>query len=77
MRNLKPGNEYQPAARTAQVSSIHDVFREDTSPSVASEWVKTSVNLRPDMRRRLKRYAAEHDVRIQDVIDTALNEYLR
>lgn len=40
------------------------------------EWSKTSVSMRPETRRRLKTYAAAHDMRIQEVIDLALEAYL-
>ena len=39
-------------------------------------WVKTSVSLRAETRRRLKTYAAEHDIRIQEVMEDALTSYL-
>lgn len=39
-------------------------------------WVKTSVSMRPETRRRLKTYAAENDMRIQEVIEEALASYL-
>ena len=40
------------------------------------EWVKTSVSLRTSTRRRLKLFAIEHDTRIQQVIEDALDAYL-
>ena len=45
-------------------------------PNAAEGWVKTSVSLRASTRRRLKTFAAEHDMRIQEVIDAALETYL-
>ncbi len=42
----------------------------------AEGWVKTSVSLRASTRRRLKAWAAEHDMRIQEVVDAALETYL-
>lgn len=39
-------------------------------------WVKTSVSMRPETRRRLKTYAAEHDMRIQEAIEKAVNLFL-
>ncbi len=38
--------------------------------------MKTSVSLRASTRRRLKTFAAEHDMRIQEVVDSALETYL-
>lgn len=50
--------------------------RKVEKPESAGEWVKTSVSLRASTRRRLKLFAAEHDQRIQEVIDAALEAYL-
>lgn len=69
MKNLS----FAPAKRTAAVSTIDDVFRTEKS---SEEWVKTSVNMRPDMRIRVKIYAVEHGMKIQDVVDAALSDYL-
>lgn len=44
--------------------------------SSGEEWVKTSVSLRVSTRRRLKLFAVEHDTRIQQVIEDALDAYL-
>ena len=61
---------FRPAARTRSVSGMADVFRSDQT----GEWSKTSVSMRPETRRRT--YAAAHDMRIQEVIDLALEAYL-
>ena len=45
-------------------------------PNDAEGWVKTSVSLRASTRRRLKTFAAEHDMRIQEVLEDALDAYL-
>ena len=50
--------------------------RRAVKPSDAEGWVKTSVSLRASTRRRLKAWAAEHDMRIQEVVDAALETYL-
>lgn len=50
--------------------------RKTVKPNDAEGWVKTSVSLRASTRRRLKTFAAEHDMRIQEVIDAALETYL-
>lgn len=74
MRNL--GN-YTPAARTSHVHGMSDVFRApDGGRGRGERWVKTSVSLRADTCMRLKRYAAAHDMKLQDVIDEALDKYL-
>ena len=38
--------------------------RRAVKPNDAEGWVKTSVSLRASTRRRLKAWAAEHDMRI-------------
>ena len=45
-------------------------------PNDTDGWVKTSVSLRASTRRRLKTWAAEHDMRIQEVLEDALDAYL-
>lgn len=45
--------------------------RKTVKPSDAEGWVKTSVSLRASTRRRLKTFAAEHDMRIREVVDAA------
>ncbi|MFR8458378.1 MAG: chromosome partitioning protein ParA [Bifidobacterium bifidum] len=50
--------------------------RKDEKPESGEGWVKTSVSLRASTRRRLKAWAAEHDMRIQEVVDAALETYL-
>lgn len=50
--------------------------RKTVKPNDVEGWVKTSVSLRASTRRRLKTFAAEHDMRIQEVIDAALETYL-
>ena len=50
--------------------------RRAVKPSDAEGWVKTSVSLRASTRRRLKTWAAAHDMRIQEVLEDALDSYL-
>lgn len=45
-------------------------------PESGEGWVKTSVSLRSSTRRRLKTWAAAHDMRIQEVLEDALDSYL-
>ncbi|MEU8623058.1 hypothetical protein [Streptomyces sp. NPDC048623] len=40
------------------------------------ELVLVSGRVRKSIRRRLKLYAAEHDIKLQVVLDEALDEYL-
>ena len=50
--------------------------RKDEKPESGEGWVKTSVSLRASTRRRLKTWAAAHDLRIQEVLEDALDSYL-
>ena len=45
-------------------------------PESGEGGVKTSVSLRASTRRRLKTWAAAHDMRIQEVLEDALDSYL-
>lgn len=45
-------------------------------PESGEGWAKTSVSLRASTRRRLKTWAAAHDMRIQEVLEDALDSYL-
>lgn len=50
--------------------------RKDEKPESGEGWVKTSVSLRASTRCRLKTWAAAHDMRIQEVLEDALDSYL-
>lgn len=63
---------YRPAARVGQVKSMSDVFRDGPD----ADWVKTSVSLRRETRRRAKQYALERDMKLQELIDQALTAYM-
>lgn len=69
MRNMQA---YRPAARIGGVRSMDDVFRGEPE----SEWVKTSVSMRRETRRRAKQYALDHDMSLQEVVDAALQAYM-
>ena len=63
--------------RSAPVDTGIPKNRNTKKPESSGEkWVKTSVSLRVSTKRRLKLFAAEHDLRIQEVIDEALETYL-
>jgi len=51
-------------------------YRKNEKPESGEGWVKTSVSLRASTRRRLKTWAAAHDMRIQEVLEDALDSYL-
>ena len=50
--------------------------RKGEKPESGEGWVKTSVSLRASTRRRRKTWAAAHDMRIQEVLEDALDSYL-
>lgn len=68
----KPVNTEKP--KTVQTGIPKN--RQNEKSESGEEWVKTSVSLRASTRRRLKTFAAEHDMRIQEVVDSALETYL-
>ncbi|MCI1211110.1 hypothetical protein [Bifidobacterium tibiigranuli] len=70
MRNLNNA-AYAPTSRVKPISQATSEAEKD-----GSEWVKTSVNMRADTRRRLKVWAAEHDQRLQEALDDAINAWL-
>jgi len=46
------------------------------APAVKPSRVSTSIRLSDDLHKRVKIYAAQHDMRIFDVLETAIVEYL-
>lgn len=61
---------------TEQPTSVHTEIPKERKTDTGERWVKTSVSMRPETRRRLKTYAAEHDMRLQEVLEVALDSYL-
>ena len=61
---------------TAMPNTEKTKNRKDEKPESGEGWVKTSVSLRASTRRRLKTWAAAHDMRIQEVLEDALDSYL-
>ncbi|MFI1734929.1 hypothetical protein ACH40E_38100 [Streptomyces acidicola] len=47
------------------------------TPEESEERVNFSARVRVSVRRRAKLYAAQHDVSLQDLVDAALDDYLR
>ena len=68
----KPADTGRPESVETEITKN----RRAVKPNDAEGWVKTSVSLRASTRRRLKAWAAEHDMRIQEVVDAALETYL-
>ncbi|RSX51255.1 hypothetical protein [Bifidobacterium callimiconis] len=69
--------------RAVSSAPLDGVFAADAVParsavSAASDdgWTKTSVAMRRSTRRRVKLWALEHDMSMQEVVDLALEEYL-
>lgn len=62
--------------RSRDLTALLNSDRQTETPESGEDWVKTSVSLRASTRRRLKTWAAEHDMRIQEVVDAALETYL-
>ena len=62
--------------RSRDLTALLNSDRQNETPESGEDWVKTSVSLRASTRRRLKTFAAEHDIRIQEVVDAALETYL-
>lgn len=48
-----------------------------TAPQVEETRVNFSTRIKSSTRRRVRVYAAAHDLDLQDVVDQALEEYLR
>ena len=61
---------------TAMPNTEKTKNRKDEKPESGEGWAKTSVSLRASTRRRLKTWAAAHDMRIQEVLEDALDSYL-
>ncbi|WP_340479546.1 hypothetical protein [Bifidobacterium longum] len=61
---------------TNQPTTVNTEKTKERNTEGEEPWVKTSVSMRPETRRRLKTYAAEHDLRIQEVVEEALGQYL-
>ena len=61
---------------TAMPNTEKTKNRKDEKPESGEGWVKTSESLRASTRRRLKTWAAAHDMRIQEVLEDALDSYL-
>lgn len=48
-----------------------------TTPQATSdEWKATGLKVRPDTWKRAKRYAADHEMKLQNLVDEALCHYL-
>lgn len=50
---------------------------QEQSAPAAEDRVLISGRVRASVRRRMKLYAAAHDVNLQDLLDEALDEFLR
>ena len=68
---------YEPMAAEREINEVKDVFRADnTSTVVEDPFVLTSIRLHSSVKNATKMYAAERGMKMQEVIETALKEYL-
>lgn len=68
---------YRPAANGQEINDISDVFRKD--PGITDDenpLVMTSIRLHAKTRIAAKMYAASHGMKMQEVIEAALTQYL-
>lgn len=75
--NLAPrARDLTSLLNTDQPESVNTEKPKGRRTDAGVVWVKTSVSMRPETRRRLKTYAAERDMRIQEVIEEAVCFFL-
>lgn len=68
---------YAPVAADKEINEVKDVFRKDSDAELDSDpLVMTSIRLHARTRTAAKVYAAEHDMKLQEVIENALREYI-
>lgn len=68
---------YRPAANEREINEITDVFRKDSDAAAdANPLVMTSIRLHSKTRTAVKVYAASHGMKMQEVIEAALTQYL-
>lgn len=80
MKNLKPISA--PETGTRDLGAVFSAGSPSVVPSPSSAgtgaglWVQTSIKMRDGTRRSVKLYALEHGMKMQEVIDLALHDYL-
>ena len=80
MKNLKPISA--PETGTRDLGAVFSAGSPSVVPSPspagtgAGLWVQTSIKMRAGTRRSVKLYALEHGMKMQEVIDLALHDYL-
>ncbi|WP_295909701.1 hypothetical protein [uncultured Bifidobacterium sp.] len=80
MKNLKPISA--PETGTRDLGAVFSAGSPSVAPSPspagtgAGLWVQTSIKMRDGTRRSVKLYALEHGMKMQEVIDLALHDYL-
>lgn len=68
---------YIPVAADKEIREVKDVFRKDPEMEVADNpLVMTSIRLHVKTRTAAKIYAAEHGMKLQEVIENALKDYI-
>lgn len=80
MKNLKPISA--PETGTRDLGAVFSAGSPSVVPAPspagtgAGLWVQTSIKMRDGTRRSVKLYALEHGMKMQEVIDLALHDYL-
>lgn len=69
---------YAPVSNEQEINGIQDVFRKDVPAQDPDDnpLVMTSIRLRVNTRNALKMYAIEHNMKMQEVIEAALKQYI-
>ncbi|KFI47034.1 hypothetical protein [Bifidobacterium boum] len=59
--------------------ATHHIIQElthTTTQATSDEWKATGLKVRPDTWKRAKRYAADHEMKLQNLVDEAFRYYL-
>ena len=68
---------YAPVAADKEIREVKDVFRRDPETEIEDNpLVMTSIRLHARTRTAAKVYAAEHGMKLQEVIENALRDYI-
>lgn len=80
MKDLKPISA--PETGTRDLGAVFSAGSPSVAPSPSPAgtgsdlWVQTSIKMREGTRRAVKLYALEHGMKMQEIIDLALRDYL-
>ncbi len=65
-----------------RLSKVFDTAKAESTPEPeltkarSNEFVNINFKVTPEMRRKLKQYAAKHDLSLKDVFEAALDFYI-